>query len=239
MNHLITRASAIRPGSAPLAAHVTLTSDCSAPGPLAPGSTVEFELSLTTEGEGHRYFGYLMTDSFVRVADVMDDGGLKLLASQDRYALSAGPGESTTATFRLRIHDAPGDAVLAPALRAGLIDSPGVNLTHSTHSIVQERYRVTALPPQGRKLVVPPGTTVSVGHLTDGLPQGVRLVGVGSAGHGLVTIATDDSVVYAPDHGYRGYDKIPYSLRTGNGSTVRGQVTLFVGDLHSVPGVLA
>ncbi|MGW6579358.1 Ig-like domain-containing protein [Streptomyces globisporus] len=207
--------------------------------PVRPGEQIGFEWTLTPHGNGTRYYGYLMAQSFTRVATIGNMVGVSMLPSGERYATSTGPGEQRVARFTLRVNTyVPPDAFLVPVLRAGIIADGGKGLTSTTFSVKDRGFRVAALPPQGRSLLLMPGHRGVLKGLTDGLGEGVRLIGVGPARHGVTAVEPDGSVVYDPFHGHLGYDWFDYVLDPGTGVPVRGRVTVHVGDLDAVPGVL-
>ncbi|MEU0085282.1 Ig-like domain-containing protein [Streptomyces sp. NPDC006274] len=230
----------IQEGSPHIVCHLELTSVADPELPVRPGDTVDFELRLTPEGDGSRYYGYLMVESFERVATIEGVAGMSLLPSGDRYATSTDAGVERLAKFTLRVHDnVRPDAFFIPQLRAGIIAHGGSSLTSTTLSLKDMGYRIAPLPPQGRRLDVMPGYRGMVKNLAEGLPAGAGLVGVGPARHGATSAEPDGTVVYSPFQGYAGYDWFSYVLDDGSGRLVKGQVTVFVGDLGRTPGVMA
>ncbi|MEV0578561.1 Ig-like domain-containing protein [Streptomyces sp. NPDC050392] len=236
----IARLRSVQSGNPAIVCTVELHGDKDPARPLRPGETAAFELKVVPEGPGSRYYGYLMVESFSRVAVVEGAAGMSLLAVGDRYATSTVPGEERTARFALTVHEnVPLDAFLVPQLRAGIIADGGSSLTASTRSIKQLGYRIAPLPAQGRKLMVPPGYRGAVNGLTDGLGDGVRLVGVGPARFGETGVGPDGLVTYSPVTGFAGYDSFDYVLADAADRLTRAQVTVFVGDLGTTPGVIA
>ncbi|MFF3996913.1 Ig-like domain-containing protein [Streptomyces cyaneofuscatus] len=207
--------------------------------PVRPGEQIACEWILTPEGDGARFYGYLMADSFTRVATIENLAGLKLLPTGDRYATSTTPGVERIARFTLRVNAyVPPDAFLVPVLRAGIIAGGGTGLTSTTSSLKDRGFRIAALPPQGRSMLLLPGHRGVLKGLADGVGEGVRLIGVGPARHGVTAVEPDGSVIYDPFHGHLGYDWFDYVLDPGTGVPVRGRVTVHVGDLGAAPGVL-
>ncbi|MEU2759106.1 MULTISPECIES: Ig-like domain-containing protein [unclassified Streptomyces] len=207
--------------------------------PVRPGQQIGFAWTLTPHGNGTRYYGYLMAQSFTRVATIDNLVGVSLLPSGERYATSTGPGVERVARFTLRVNTyVPSDAFLVPVLRAGIIADGGKGLTSTTFSIKDRGFRVAAVPPQGRSLQLMPGHRGVLKGLADGLGEDARLIGVGPARHGVTTVEPDGSVMYDPFHGHLGYDWFDYVIDPGTGVPVRGRVTVHVGDLGPVPGVL-
>jgi len=207
--------------------------------PVRPGEQIGFAWTLTPHGDGTRYYGYLMAQSFNRVATIENMVGLSLLPSGERYATSTTPGVERIARFTLRVHAyVPPDAFLVPVMRAGIIADGGKGLTSTTFSLKDRGFRIAALPPQGRSMLLLPGHRGVLKGLADGLGEGVRLIGVGPARHGVTAVEPDGSVIYDPFHGHLGYDWFDYVLDPGTGVPVRGRVTVHVGDLGAAPGVL-
>ncbi|MFE7109984.1 Ig-like domain-containing protein [Streptomyces sp. NPDC057575] len=207
--------------------------------PVEPGTQIDFEWVLTPQGDGTRYYGYLMADSFESVATIESMTGMSLLPAGNRYATSTGPGVERVAKFTLRVnrHAAP-DAVLVPVLRAGIIADGGKSLTSTTFSLKNHGFRIASLPPQGRSMTVIPGHRGVLTNLTAGMGEDVRLVGVGPARHGVTSVEVDGAVTYHPFNGHLGYDWFDYVLDAGGGRLVPGRVTVHVGDLGATPGVL-
>ncbi|MEV6078735.1 hypothetical protein AB0L80_27040 [Streptomyces sp. NPDC052069] len=207
--------------------------------PVRPGERIACEWILTPQGDGTHYYGYLMADSFARVAVMESMAGMSLLPAGDRYATSTGPGVERVAKFTLRVNDHTSpDAFLVPVLRAGIIADGGKGLTSTTFSLKDRGYRIAPVPPQGRALVLPPGHRGVLGDLTEGLGEDVRLVGVGPAGHGLTGVAPDGKVTYDPFRDHLGYDWFDYVLEAGPGHLVTGRVTVHIGEPGAPRGVL-
>ncbi|MFF3781033.1 Ig-like domain-containing protein [Streptomyces sp. NPDC001933] len=222
-----------------IVAHMELRSSADPRLPVGPGSRIDFEWILTPQGDGTRYYGYLMADSFDKVATIENMAGMSLLPSGDRYATSTGPGVERVARFTLQVnrHVAP-DAFLVPVLRAGIIADGGKGLTSTTFSLKNHGFRVAPLPPQGLSMTVVPGHRGVLTNLTAGMGEDVRLVGVGPARHGVTSVEVDGAVTYHPFNGHLGYDWFDYVLDAGGGRLVSGRVTVHVGDLGATPGVL-
>ncbi|MFB4421198.1 Ig-like domain-containing protein [Streptomyces sp. QL37] len=219
--------------------HLELTADANPRWPVRPGQRIDFEWKLTPAGEGTRYYGYLMADSFDRVAVIADMAGMSLLPSGDRYATSTGPGAERIARFSLEVNkNAAPDAFLVPVLRAGIIADGGKSLTSTTFSLKNHGFRIAPLPALGRSMVVMPGQRGVLKGLTDGLGDAVGLVGVGPARHGATSVAVDGTVTYDPFPGHFGYDWFDYVVDAGDGRLASGRVTVHVGDLGSTPGIL-
>ncbi|MFW3471458.1 hypothetical protein [Streptomyces microflavus] len=141
--------------------------------PVRPGGQIDCEWILTPQGEGARFYGYLMADSFTRVATMENLAGLSLLPSGDRYATSTTPGVERIAKFTLRVNAyVPSDAFLVPVLRAGIIADGGKGLTSTTFSLKDRGFRIAALPPQGRSMLLLPGHRGVLKGLADGLGGG-------------------------------------------------------------------
>jgi hypothetical protein len=236
---LLARVHGVQPDVPHIRLTVELTASADPRLPLAPGQEVRFAVTLLPEGPGHRYYGYVMTQPFDRVAQVDGLAGISLLPAGDRYATSVEAGGTRVARFTAMVHhDVPAGAFLIPQVRAGIIAHGGSSLTSSTHSVKQYGYRIAPLPAQGRVLQVAPGYPGVLRGLTEGLGERVRLVGVGPALRGVTTVEPDGAVVYTPYPGQAGYDRFAYALDDGDGRLTRGQVTVFIGDLPSAPGVL-
>ncbi|MEV6165824.1 hypothetical protein AB0L71_28695 [Streptomyces sp. NPDC052052] len=235
----LARLRSVQQDDPSIVAHMELRSAADPRLPVRPGQQIDFEWLLTPQGNGTRYYGYLMADSFESVATMQNMAGLSLLPSGDRYATSTGPGVERVARFTLRVnrHVAP-DAFLVPVLRAGIIADGGKGLTSTTFSLKDHGFRIAALPPQGRSMTVVPGHRGVLRDLTAGLGEDVRLVGVGPARRGVTSVEADGAVTYHPFSGQRGYDWFDYVLDPGGGHLVRGRVTVHVGDLGAIPGVL-
>lgn len=236
----IARLRSVQPGRPEIVCTVELHGDKDPALPLRPGETVEFEFKVIPEGPGSRYYGYLMVESFSEAATIERAAGMSLLAVGDRYATSTVAGEERTARFALTVHEnVPRHAFLVPQLRAGIIADGGSSLTASTRSVKQLGYRIAPLPPQGRKLMVPPGYRGALNGLTEGLGDGVRLVGVGPARFGETSVTPDGLVTYSPVAGFAGYDSFDYVLADQAERLTRAQVTVYVGDLTMTPGAIA
>ncbi|MFI6942395.1 Ig-like domain-containing protein [Streptomyces sp. NPDC050418] len=237
--HLLTRVHVVQPEAPQIRLTVELTASADPAFPIRPGQSVEFALSLTPEGPGHRYYGYVMAAPFSRIASVEQLRGMSLLPTNDRFATSVEAGATRVARFTAIIgHDVGSGAYLLPEVRAGIIAQGGSSLTSSTHSVRQSGYRVASLTPPGRALHVAPGYRGMLKNLTEGLGEQTRLVGVGPARAGATAVDPDGTVVYSPFPGQLGYDRFAYVLDDGEGRLVRGQVTVFVGDVWP-RGVLA
>ncbi|MCD9901501.1 hypothetical protein LUR56_19435 [Streptomyces sp. MT29] len=149
--------------------------------PVRPGEQIACEWILTPEGDGARFYGYLMADSFTRVATIENLAGLKLLPTGDRYATSTTPGVERIARFTLRVNAyVPPDAFLVPVLRAGIIAGGG-----------------TGLLPQGPRLpdrrTAPAGPQHAAAAGTPRGPQGPRRrTGGGRSGHRRPRAGTGD-----------------------------------------------
>ncbi|MGW2179579.1 Ig-like domain-containing protein [Streptomyces sp. NPDC001732] len=236
----LTRMRSVQQGDPSIVAHTELRTTTDPRLPVRPGGTIDFEWILTPQGEGTRYYGYLMATSFESVATVESMAGMSRLPSGDRYATSTTPGVERVARFTLRVnrHAAP-DAFLVPVLRAGIIADGGKSLTSTTFSLKGHGFRIAPLPPQGRSMTVLPGHRGVLTGLAAGLGEEVRLVGVGPARQGTTSVEADGAVTYHPFPGHLGYDWFDYVLDAGDGRLVPGRVTVHVGDLGAIPGVLA
>ncbi|MCX4392997.1 Ig-like domain-containing protein [Streptomyces sp. NBC_00264] len=222
-----------------IVAHLELRSDADPRLPVEPGRRIGFEWILRPQGDGTRYYGYLMADSFASVATIENMAGMSLLPSGERYATSTGPGAERVARFTLRVHrHAAPDAFLVPVLRAGIIADGGKSLTSTTFSLKNHGFRIAPLPPQGRSATVAPGQRAVLTDLTAGLGEHVGLAGVGPARHGVTSVGPDGTVTYHPFDGHLGYDWFDYVLDAGGGRLVPGRVTVHVGDLGMTPGLL-
>ncbi|MFE7264248.1 Ig-like domain-containing protein [Streptomyces sp. NPDC057592] len=235
----LTGMRSVQQGNPSIVAHMELRSSADPRLPVEPGRRIDFEWILTPQGDGTRYYGYLMADSFDKVATIENMAGMSLLTSGDRYATSTDPGVERVARFSLRVnrHVAP-EAFLVPVLRAGIIADGGKGLTSTTFSLKNHGFRIASLPPQGRSMTVVPGHRGVLTNLTAGMGEDVRLVGVGPARHGVTSVEVDGAVTYHPFNGHLGYDWFDYVLDAGGGRLVSGRVTVHVGDLGAMPGVL-
>ncbi|MFD3653648.1 Ig-like domain-containing protein [Streptomyces sp. 24-1644] len=235
----IARMRSIQEDNPSMVCHLELRADADPRRPVRPGQQIGFELLLTPEGEGTRYYGYLMANSFDQVAVMGRMTGMSLLPGGGRYATSTGPGTERIARFTLEVHKhAAPDAFLVPVLRAGIIADGGKSLTSTTFSLKNHGFRIAALPPLGRSMAVMPGQRGVLRSLTDGLGDGVRLVGVGPARHGVTSAEADGAVTYSPFRDHLGYDWFDYVLDAGEGRLASGRVTVHVGDLGVIPGIL-
>ncbi|MFE9254316.1 Ig-like domain-containing protein [Streptomyces sp. NPDC006879] len=235
----VARMRSVQADDPTIVCHLELTASLDPARPVPPGESVDFQLKLVPEGENARYYGYLMVESFDKVATVAKASGMSLAAVGDRYVTSTTAGAERVATFTLKTNeDAGADAYFVPQLRAGIIAGGGKSLTSTTITLKNEGFRIAPLPPQGRSLTVMPGYRAVVKSLTEGLGESVRLRGVGPARHGMTSVEPDGTVSYTPYDRYLGYDWFEYLLDDGAGRYVSGQVTVFVGDTSAVPGVL-
>ncbi|MQY15580.1 hypothetical protein SRB5_57630 [Streptomyces sp. RB5] len=236
---LVARMRSVQKDNPAIICNLELTADTDPRFPVRPGASIGCELTLTPEGAATRYYGYLMVESFETVASLEKPAGITLLPKGGRYATSTGPGEVRTAKFVLKIHEnAARGAFLVPKLRAAVIADGGKSLTSTTFSLKDKGFRIAPLPPLGRSLVVTPGYRAALKSLTEGLPEGTRLVGVGPGRYGATSAAPDGSVTYSPFQGAAGYDWFDYVLDNGRGLLSRGRVTVYIGDLGTVPGVI-
>ncbi|MEV6265140.1 Ig-like domain-containing protein [Streptomyces sp. NPDC051784] len=235
----IARMRSVQAENPSIVCHLELWSAADPRLPVRPGQKIDFELTLTPSGQGTRYYGYLMATSFDQVAVMDRMSGMSLLPAGGRYATSTGPGEQRVAKFTLEVnkHAAP-DAFLVPVLRAGIIADGGKSLTSTTFSLKNHGFRIASLPPLGRSMVVMPGQRGLLQGLAEGFGDEVALVGAGPARHGVVAVEAGGTVTYDPVPGHTGYDWFDYVLRSGDGRLTSGRVTVHVGDLGPVPGVL-
>ncbi|MGW2281404.1 Ig-like domain-containing protein [Streptomyces sp. NPDC001770] len=235
----VARMRSVQKDDPSIVCHLELAANADPRRPVRPGQRIDFEWKLTPLGEGTRYYGYLMADSFARVATIDGMAGMSLLPSGDRYATSTGPGTERVARFTLEVnrHVAP-DAFLVPVLRAGIIADGGTGLTSTTFSLKNHGFRIASLPPLGRSMVVMPGQRGVLNGLADVWDETVKLVGVGPARHGVTSVDGDGAVSYSPHRGHVGYDWFDYVLDAGDGRLSSGRVTVHVGDLGGTPGIL-
>ncbi|MFB8029301.1 Ig-like domain-containing protein [Streptomyces sp. NPDC056465] len=235
----IARMRSIQADDPSVVCHLELRSAADPRWPVRPGQKIDFELTLTPSGAGTRYYGYLMAVSFEKVAVMDRMSGMSLLPAGGRYATSTGPGEQRVAKFTLEVNrNAAPDAFLVPVLRAGIIADGGKSLTSTTFSLKNHGFRIASLPPLGRSMIVMPGGRGVLKGLADGFGDDVRLAGAGPARHGVIGVEADGSVTYDPFPGHVGYDWFDYVLATADGRLTSGRVTVHVGDLGVVPGVL-
>ncbi|WP_326626425.1 MULTISPECIES: hypothetical protein [unclassified Streptomyces] len=235
----VVRMRSVQNGNPSVVTNLELRSTSDPRRPVRPGEAIGFELVLTPEGQGARHYGYLMTDSFEQVATIEDMSGMSMLPAGDRCATSTESGAERIARFTLRVHrNAAPDGFLVPVLRAAIIADGGKSLTSTTLSLKDEGFRIAALPPQGRSMTVVPGHRAVLTDLTAGMGEDIRLVGVGPARRGVTSVETDGAVTYHPFSGHLGYDWFDYVLDAGGGRLVSGRVTVHVGDLGAIPGVL-
>ncbi|MDH6127866.1 Ig-like domain-containing protein [Kitasatospora sp. GP82] len=239
MEHLIARVQAVHQQRPELSMTLDLTSETDPALPLLPGQQIDFTLTLNPTGSGFRYYGYLMEESFTKVATLKRVRGLGHLEKQKRYATYATANTPRTAGFSLIVNQTvPSDGMLLPTIYAGVIAQEGQKIS-SCRPLGQVAYRVlpTIAPP--KLLVVTPGTNGIIPALAAELAPSARLIGVSPPKRGMIGVTPDGTVTYYPEQGFIGYDRLFYTVEDSAHRIARGEITIFVGHPYETPGMLA
>ncbi|ROQ70444.1 hypothetical protein EDD93_4967 [Streptomyces sp. 840.1] len=196
--------------------------------PVVPGQEIELGLSLTPVGGAYRTYGYLLDDLLGDVATMPRHPGLSHLAN-GRFATYASGVEPRVVSCFVRVNDeAPEGAVLLPRVTIGLMLDQGDKLVSS--AIVSDAgFRVRRQPVAAQSMVMRQGgrAVLPAGHSP---AEGTRFVGVGIAGHGVLTCRPDGSVVYEADPGYWGYDRFELCYEDARGQRTWSEVMVSIGD---------
>lgn len=205
--------------------------------PVAPGQEIGLALSVLPVGGAYRTYGYLLDDMLGDHATMVRHQGLSHLTN-GRYATYASGTDPRTVNCRIRINeDAAEGAVLLPRVIIGLMTAQGDKLIPSTAvSDIGFRVRRHWLPGQhmalrqGGRAMLPAGHSPAVG---------LRFIGVGIAGHGVLTCRADGGVTYEADPEHVGYDRFELCYEDDRGHRVWSEVTVHIGDFGVSPGAIA
>ncbi|MFE7709156.1 hypothetical protein ACFU6I_25910 [Streptomyces sp. NPDC057486] len=205
--------------------------------PVTPGQEFGLALSVMPVGGAYRTYGYLLDDMLGDHAKMVRHQGMSHLTN-GRYATYASGTDPRTVNCLVRIHDdAVEGAVLLPRVIIGLMTTQGDKLIPST-AVSDRGFRVRRHMLRGQSMVLRQGgrAVLPAGHSP---AAGLRFMGVGIAGHGLLTCGADGSVTYDADPGHLGYDRFELCYEDDRGHRVWSEVTVHIGDFGASPGAIA
>ncbi|MFB6777925.1 MULTISPECIES: hypothetical protein [unclassified Streptomyces] len=205
--------------------------------PVTPGQEFGLALSVTPVGGAYRTYGYLLDDMLGDHAKMVRHQGMSHLTN-GRYATYASGTDPRTVNCLVRIHDdAIEGAVLLPRVIIGLMTAQGDKLIPST-AVSDLGFRVRRHVLRGQSMVLRQGgrAMLPAGHSP---VAGLRFIGVGIAGHGLLTCGADGSVTYEADPEHLGYDRFELCYEDDRGHRVWSEVTVHIGGFGASPGAIA
>jgi hypothetical protein len=210
-----------------------LTSAVDPADPVAPGAELRLELTVTAGPDAVWGCGYLLLDDLAGSATVTSAEDAEWFPEQRWFRVRADAGSTGTARFTLRVADRPAAPTLRPSLAVSRASRARPMRTPALSDGV---FRIATRSTVGLRLVVPADSEGVVP-----LPEDVAgPVDVSAPRSGTATVTADGRAVrYAPRPGFTGYDRFTLTGRSAEGAAVRGTVTVHVGALDDVPGLLA
>lgn len=210
--------------------HAVLTSAQDPAALLAPGSTLELELSVTAGPRAVGY-GYLQLDDLAGSATVASIEDAEWFPEHRWFRVRSDAGATAVGRVRLQVADRPAKPTLRPAILAGRTSR---QRTVRTPALSDRVFRLGTASVLGLRLVVPVGAGGVVR-----LPSGSTALEVAAPRSGTASVVDDGAALrYEPRPAFSGYDRFTFVRRTAEGARTSGTVTVFVGDAGDVPGLL-
>ncbi|WP_328536118.1 Ig-like domain-containing protein [Streptomyces sp. NBC_00344] len=234
MNHLLCRGRATGTEPSRGAVYAALYSSADPLSGVAPGDQLQLGLSVAADGGAPYGCAYLMEDSLLDAADVLDAQQLEYFPEQRCFRVRADPGTHASGVLLLRIKHPTGAPRLRPQIRVAVPDGPGRKPVR-TGRLSDAALPVLAPAARGLRIVVRPGEGGTV-HATSALP-GSTPISVTQPAYGTARLTADGWVSYQPRPGFRGYDRFQYTVATADGGKSSAPVNVHVGELGEVPGV--
>ncbi|MFJ6609264.1 Ig-like domain-containing protein [Streptomyces sp. NPDC091289] len=235
MNHLLCQGRALNADPAEGAVVASLHSSVAPDVGAAPGDVIELSLSVAPDERGSYGYAYVLESSLLEAAEILSSQGLEHFPRQRWYRVRADAGEVGTGVLTLRVKEPKKGPRLRPRIMVGAPEGPGRAVARTGkltgHAVL---VRTHTLP--GLRVVTASGAAAEVDVLAQA-PSGSSAIAVTQPLHGSAELTAGGKLTYQPSPGFTGYDRIEYTVATGDSTKITAAVNVFVGDLGATPGI--